>query len=112
MLNADDVNAFEKLKQEALSLLLLLKGDILPVVDQQLYLNKDGMWSTRLGGRNCLLGDLPIRELLKAFVFAVSGIEPTDEQVDDDELLVLERFTDHIRQAVDELNELRIIPQK
>lgn len=101
MLSQKDIDGFEELKQEALR--ILPKRSILPVVDQCLYLDKDGSWSARFMMSGYSLGKPSLRELLKSYVFAVSGIEPTDEQIEDRESLVLEKMTESLRLAINEL---------
>ncbi len=98
MLNQKDINDFETLKQDAMR--RLPQRTILPVVNQRLYLNKDGSWDVRFMMSGYSMGKPTLRNLLKQFVFAVSGIQPTDKQVEKAEPMVLERLTESIRQSL------------
>ena len=98
MLSQRDINAFKALKTEALR--LLPEHTILPVVDQRLYLDKDGSWNARFMMSGYSLGKLSLRDLLKQYVFAVSGIEPTDTQMVNNGAEVLNRLTESLKQSV------------
>jgi len=102
MLNQKDVSLFEGLVQEALR--NLPERSALPVVHQLLYLHKDGSWGVRSLMSGHSLGRPPLIDLMKHYAFAVSGIDPTVEQIEERGVVVLDRMTESLRQA---LNELR-----
>ena len=101
MLIPKDVSDFETLKAQAVS--FIPENTILPVVEGRLYLNKDGSWHARFMMSGYSLGEPTLRDLLKQYVFAVSGVEPTDEQVENTEPLILERLTYSLDQAISKL---------
>src|SRR3989344_8218396 len=98
MLSQRDIDTFKKLEKEALR--LLPQNNVLPVVDQRLYLDKDGSWNARFMMSGYSLGKLSLSDLLRQYVFAVSGIVPTDIQMINNEAEVLDRLTEGLKQSV------------
>lgn len=101
MLNQDDIDVFESLKKQAMQ--SLPERNILPVVNQRLYLSKDGSWHVRFMMTGYSMGKPTMKDLLEQYVFAVSGVEPTNQQVEDAEPIILERLIESMRQAVSTL---------
>ena len=101
MLSSKDVSNFETLKARVIS--FIPENILLPVVEQRLYLNQDGPWHVRFMMSGYSMGKPTLRDLLKQYVFAVSGMEPTDEQVENAEPLILERLTCSLDQVISKL---------
>lgn len=101
MLNQSNVDVFESLKKQAMQ--SLPERTILPVVTQGLYLNKDGSWDIRFMMSGYSMDKPTLRDLLKQYVFAVSGVEITDEQVENAEPMILEKLNESLRQAISTL---------
>lgn len=100
------VNAFEEFKRlKRMATKKLPERSILPVVDQRLYLKKDGSWEVRFMMSGYSMVKPLLKDLLKQYVFAVAGIEPTDEQIENAGSVVLERLTESLRQSLDTLQK-------
>lgn len=106
MVDMKDVNTFTELLIQAKE--KLPERTLLPVVHQRLYLSKGGVWEVRCLMTGYSIGQPSLGDLLKQYVFAVSGITPTEEQMQDAAPMILERLTESLRQAIATLSALEL----
>ncbi len=98
MFSLTDLDEFKHLREEVEN--LIQDNEVLPIVDQALYLRNDGTWDVRFGMSGYTLGLPSIEELLKAYAFASAGVEVTDGQVERNGPIILGKLIGSLKSAI------------
>lgn len=106
MLSQRNVEEFESLKAQLKC--LLKPNEIYPVVDSALYFGENNTWHVKILMSGYSLPDPSLEGLLKEFAFAVSGVQATEEQIDETGLVILGRLIDCLDRAVEQLKHTRV----